>query len=227
MKQEELEKTLELHEKWLNNEKGGVIADLFQQDLTDANLSGYDLRYADLRYAELTNADLSGSNLSFAKLYSTYLTNADLSGSNLFGADLCFADLRFADLRWANLSGCKIDNITYNEYTSFFALQCPEEGAFIGYKKVNNIIIKLEIPEDAKRSSGTSRQCRCSKAKVLEFYDLDKNKLDIKEIVNYNHNKTIYHKDEIVYPDSFDEDRWKECSHGIHFFITFDEAKNY
>lgn len=31
----------------------------------------------------------------------------------------------------------------------------------------------------------------------------------------------------LVFPDSFDENRWKECSHGIHFFIDKDEAINY
>lgn len=27
--------------------------------------------------------------------------------------------------------------------------------------------------------------------------------------------------------DSFDEDRWNECSHGIHFFINKQEAIDY
>lgn len=174
MTKRKLNKIIKNHKKWLNNEKGGVIADLFQQDLTDANLSGCDLRYADLRYAELTNADLSGSNLSFAKLRGAHLTNADLTysnlyGANLYGADLCFADFRFADLRWSNLCACKTDNIIHNEYTSFFALQCPEDGAFVGYKKVNNVIVKLEIPEDAKRSCGTSKNAVAPRQKFWDF----------------------------------------------------------
>lgn len=32
---------------------------------------------------------------------------------------------------------------------------------------------------------------------------------------------------ETVVPDSFDEDRWNECSNGIHFFITKQEAIDY
>lgn len=47
------------------------------------------------------------------------------------------------------------------------------------------------------------------------------------EIVNHMYCKTRYEIGEFVYPDSFDEDRWRECSNGIHFFTTFDEAKNY
>ena len=197
MNKEELNKILKLHRKWLNDEEGGVKADLSDANLSDANLSGANLKWA----------DLSGA----------YLSGANLSGANLSGA---------------NLSGANINNIIYNETTTFFALQCPEEGSFIAYKKVYNIIIKLEVPADAKRSSATTRKCRCSKAKVMGFYDLDRNELNMEEVINYNyinfaHDGTVYRKGEMVYPDSWDEDRWNECSHGIHFFMTFEEAKNY
>lgn len=37
----------------------------------------------------------------------------------------------------------------------------------------------------------------------------------------------VYEVGKEVVPDLFDEDRWKECSHGIHFFITRKEAENY
>lgn len=202
MNQKELKKTLELHKKWLNDEEGGA----------KANLNG-----ADLRYANLYGADLCG---------------ADLSRANLRGANLCGADLRYANLCGADLCGANINNVKYNERTSFFALQCPEKGSFIAYKKVDDIIIELEVPADAKRSSATTRKCRCSKAKVLGFYDIDRNELNIDEVLNRNYfnfkySETVYRKGEMVYPDSWDEDRWNECSHGIHFFMTFEEAKNY
>ena len=32
---------------------------------------------------------------------------------------------------------------------------------------------------------------------------------------------------EIVKVDNFDKDRWNECSPGIHFFMTRDEAVRY
>ena len=117
--------------------------------------------------------------------------------------------------------------VKYNSNTTFLVLQCPNEGAFIAYKKVNNIIIKLEVPADAKRSSATTRKCRCSKALVLGFHGTEGNELDITEVVNPNYVETTYRKGEMVYPDKWDENRWNECSHGIHFFLTFDEAKNY
>ena len=37
----------------------------------------------------------------------------------------------------------------------------------------------------------------------------------------------IYRVGEFVEVDNFDEDRWNECSTGIHFFITRQEAVEY
>ena len=53
----ELKKVLELHEKWLNGEQGGIRADLSNTDLRDA-----DLRYANLRGANLR--DIKYNSLS-------------------------------------------------------------------------------------------------------------------------------------------------------------------
>ena len=53
MTQEGLKQVLELHQKWLNNEEGGKIADL----------SGADLSGADLSWADLSGANLSGAGL--------------------------------------------------------------------------------------------------------------------------------------------------------------------
>ena len=232
MKKEELEKILELHKMWLNDEEGGVRANLCKADLSDANLCKADLIDVNLGGANLIGANLSGADLSGANLRETDLIGANLRetnliGANLNGADLSGANLNGADLSGANLRETNLTNIEYNENTSFMALQCLEEGSFIAYKKVADIIIKLEVPEDAKRSSATTRKCRCSKAKVLGFYDLDRNELNMEEVINCIYGVTVYRKGEMVYPDSWDEDRWNECSNGIHFFVTFDEAKNY
>ena len=93
---------------------------------------------------------------------------------------------------------------------------------------MKDVLIKLEIPADAKRSSATTHKCRCEKAKVLGFYDtLGEMELNITELVNDRYEKCKYVKGEMVYPDYFDEDRWDECSHGIHFFINKQDAINY
>ena len=170
-------------------------------DLSNANLSGANLSRANLRYADLSRADLSDANLS---------------GANLSGANLCYAILSNADL----------SDIIFNEGTAFYALQCPEEGSFIGYKKAHGYIVKLEILADAKRSSATSRKCRCSAAKVLSITAVDESE-EVKEIASDRDSNFIYRVGEIVRVDNFDEDRWNECSTGIHFFITRREAEQY
>ena len=66
MNQEELQKILEAHKKWINSEDDGVRADLSEANLSGANLSDADLRGANLRGAKLSGADLRGANLDFS-----------------------------------------------------------------------------------------------------------------------------------------------------------------
>ena len=127
----------------------------------------------------------------------------------------------------AELGGADLRNVKYNERTAFFALICPEEGDFIAWKKVGKVIVKLRIPAEAKRSSATTRKCRCEYAEVLELQNLDGTPYDDDKVVNNRYVETIYKVGEIVSADSWDDDRWNECSHGIHFFLTRDEAVRY
>ena len=132
------------------------------------------------------------------------------------------ADLSNAVLRYADLSGAQ-----RNEATAFYDLQCPEEGDFIAFKKASEKIVKLRIPAEARRSSATTRRCRAEFADVLEILNTDKTKADVSEVPSNYDCDVIYKVGERVTADSWDDNRWNECSHGIHFFITFDEAVNY
>ena len=215
MKQEQIEKILEEHKAWLNR-TGGAKADLHGADLYDADLRDADLRDADLCGADLRDADLCGADLC----------GADLRGANLCGANLCDADLRDADLRVANLCGADLRGVRHDERTAFYAMQCPEKGAYIGYKKAGGKIVELEIQEDAKRSSATTRKCRASKAKVLSITSIDGEEHFEEAKSNYD-NSFVYEVGETVEVKDFDENRWNECSAGIHHFITRGEAERY
>ena len=227
----ELKEILIAHKKWLISEEGGKRAELFGADLHGADLHGADLLWADLSGANLSGANLSGANLykanlykanlPWANLYKADLHEANLHRANLYKADLHEANLHRANLCRANLCGAK--NIPELPWLSIV----PECGSFIGWKKVNSYIIKLKILEDAKRSNATGRKCRCSAAEVLEIQNVDGTKADIGRIRNGNYAEADYVVGEIVTPDSFDDDRWNECSHGIHFFITRQEAVEY
>lgn len=156
---------------------------------------------------------------------------ADLRGANLCDADLCDADLRGANLRDANLRDANLCDAKADEQTAMYHLACPEEGAFVGFKKClayegEEVLVKLEIPEDAKRSSATTRKCRCSKAKVILITGIVTRK-EYDEAFSQRDKRFVYRVGETVFPDSFDEDRWNECSNGIHFFITNQEAIDY
>ena len=158
--------------------------------------------------ADLSGADLSGADLS----------GADLRGADLRGADLSGADLSGADLRGADLRGAK---------NLYLPIACPEEGEFVGFKKASGYIVKLKITEDAKRCSATGRKCRCSKAVVLSITNIDGSDSGLNEVKSGYDASFTYRVGETVSVPDFEEDRWKECSPGIHFFITRKEAENY
>ena len=164
----------------------------------DEDCKNWEEMRADLRRANLLNADLSDA----------YLHNADLRGANL----------RCADLRSAK-------NVPY------IPMVCPEEGDFIGWKKAesnkNKVIVKLHIPFDAKRSSATTRKCRCSKAEVIAIYNLDGTEAGETTCHSDYDNSFIYEVGKTVEVTNFSEDRWDECAKGIHFFINRQEAIDY
>ena len=214
---------LEKHAKWIRGEDGGERANLYDADLRGADLCGADLCDARLYGANLRGADLSGANLRGADLCDADLRGADLCDARLYGANLRGADLRNADLRGAK----NVDEVKWNMYTTFYPLQCPETGSFIGYKKVCGYIIELEICADAKRSSATSRKCRCSKAKVLSITHLDGSDSGLTEVRSDYSKEFVYCVGETVEVPDFDENRWNECAPGIHFFVTREEAVKY
>ena len=169
-----------------------------------ANMSCWSLRSADLRLANLSSADLRSADLR--------------------SADLSSANLRSADLRLA-------ENL-------FYPIACPSHGAFTAWKKAcycsdkiatpdktKPVIVELLIPADAKRSSATTRKCRCDKAQVVSITDLYGN--SYAEAFSQRDCRFVYKVGEIVSVPDFDENRWNECSTGIHFFIDRGEAERW
>lgn len=78
MEKEELRKVLDLHEKWVRKESGGVRADLQGANLRRANLQRANLQCANLQRANLRDADLRGANLRNANLRDADLRDADI-----------------------------------------------------------------------------------------------------------------------------------------------------
>lgn len=254
---EELDTIIENHRHWLlsyySDKCESMRANLSYADLSYANFEGVDLEgavlsYADLRGANLKGSDFKGADFSHAFLKGADLRGVELSNADLRGADLSYAclrraDLSYADLRGANLGYAGLSNadlkgadLSETKNVPYIPMICPEEGSFIGWKKayyddvesntIKSCLVKLFIPEDAKRSSYSTRKCRCDKAQVLGIYSLDGSESPISAFSYYDSN-FVYKTNEIISIDNFDENRWRECSTGIHFFINRQEAINY
>ena len=157
---------------------------------------------------------------SCAYLSGAYLSGADLRGADLRGAylsraDLSRADLRGADLSCADLSGAKNADLVIAQ------TRILPDGDLIGWKKCKaGVIVKLRIPEAAKRSHAFGRKCRAEFADVLEVIGAEVG-------ISSHDGKTEYRAGSRIVPDSFDENWTEECSHGVHFFISKIEAENY
>ena len=110
MTQNELDKILENHKKWLHGEDGGSRANLRGADLQVANLLGANLRGAYLRGADFRGADLQGANLRGAELRDVNLWGADLQGAKLWGADLRGANIDYSCWPlWCGSLNVKVD----------------------------------------------------------------------------------------------------------------------
>jgi hypothetical protein len=163
-----------------------------------------------------SGADLSGAYLSGAYLSGAYLSRAYLSGADLSGADLSGADL----------SGAKDD-----ENTRYPPYQIPQTGSMEVFKKVmvknersllnERLIAKLLVPAKAKRTASlVGRKCRAEYVEVLELEG------GVKTGTGWYDETTKYEVGKITRPDKYDPDPKVECTHGIHFYLTKEEAEN-
>ena len=199
MTKDELKAILDAHAAYLRGEANGKRA-----NLSGANLSGADLSGADLSRADLSRANLSGADLS----------RADLSGANLSRADLSGADLSRAYLSGANLYGAIGSDL------AIARTRILPEGRIIGWKKcASDVIVKLAIPEEARRSHAFGRKCRAEFAEVLEIVGAE-------EAFSRHDSNFFYRVGETVRPsEPWCEDWTEECASGIHFYITRAEAE--
>jgi hypothetical protein len=168
------------------------------------------LRSANLSFADLRSANLSSANLHSADLRSANLRSADLRSANLSSANLSFADLRSAK-----------NTEMANAITSIIP-----EGDIIGWKKCREGIVRLLIPAKAKRSNATGRKCRAEYAIDKAHFNLDGTKTR-KNFTSQHDADFVYQIGKTIRSDKWDENRWEECSSGVHFFITRWEAENY
>ena len=163
-------------------------------------------------HAKWVAGDSSGSRAN--------LSGANLSWANLSWADLYRADLSRANLYGANLSGADLYGAKNTELAEAIISILPE-GNIVGWKKCRQgVIVKLLIPQKARRSNATGRKCRAEYATVLHVFGAEYG------VSSYD-GVTEYHKGATVRCDTWNENRFVECGGGIHFYLTRIEAENH
>lgn len=191
-------------------------------------------------YCDFHSSVIDRSSICNSSFYSCNCNRVEFCGTVFDGSYISTSTFVRANLFEASLEKLFIADDLDRIYSEAINVphipyKCPVEGSFIGWKKVCTgnfnewYLVKLEIPAGARRSSSISNKCRCSMAKVVGIYDKSGNPTEIKSVINKNRieQPTEYTVGENVYPDSFDKNRWEECTHGIHFFIDKEEAMNY
>ena len=203
----------------------------------DMNLRKFNLSRLDFSFSNFINVDFSNVDFTYSNLENCLLDDSNMENVIFINSNLKKASMRRANLQYANIKGAKLyaavleganlKNIIFDNKTEYFKLYCPEQGAFIAYKKgLNNRIIKLLIPSDSKRVSSTRNCCRCDKAKVLEIKNFE-GTIFYDEAWSTVAEDFCYKLGEWVYAGNFNEDRWYDSTGGIHFWMTEEEAKKY
>lgn len=236
-------------------------------NLSGLDFSGFNFRYANFFKANLAKSNFTNCDMTYATFMESIVSGADFTNANLTGCDFTRADLSdYIDeslgVISTNLTGATITDADFHDPTGPYETPtefnptkihmpevpnvCPATGEFTAYKKVYVInkngekatrIVKLTIPSDAARLSGTSRKCRADKAIVKEIQYLDGTRADETSATSYHDDTFIYEVynttpktyQTITLKDSetFDTNRWNECGNGIHFFVNRNEAVAY
>lgn len=143
-----------------------------------------------------------------------------------------------------NLHGEKVPNIPtrsyerrWNEISSnnFFREGAEWSGRkvlevdFVAYKATREHIVKLVIPAGSMVVNPRMHtdKMRASKAIVKEFYDPSGYESPRLVDESIHRGGFLYKKGEEVSPDDFDPSLAVDCSHGIHFFSTFTQARKW
>jgi len=226
--------------RWTNLENADLRgANLRGADFEGANLHGTILASANLEGAHLRGANFGGANFGGANLQGANLQGADLIGANLQNANLRDADfrsaelldanlrganLRGANLRDANLAGVDLEGAIFSEN---WQIVPPMGQSFAAFKKTRDVVVlELLIPGSAQRTSSLiGRKCRTNEALVVGVAHGVANDTGIYK--SLHRMDFTYEIGKTAREPAFDPDIRVECTAGIHFFLTKEEAIDY
>lgn len=231
--------TIEALEEKLRERKQGELLDMrftiFENiDISGMDMTGLDLSRSTFEGCNLRGTDFSGSEMDHIGFYDNDLRDMKLCGCNARGCSFRYQDMSGIDLSGANIYASVLedainpDKVIIDDETRWYRMTCPEEGPFIAWKCCTDLrVVMLLVPADAKRCMATMETGRVSKAKVLSIKSID-------ETENYTWAQSTVDQDfyyevgKWVEPaNGFQEDRWKDSSPGVHFFMDRQQCVDY
>lgn len=203
-------------------------------DLAGWDMTGLDLSRATFEDCNLRGTDFSGSKMDHVAFYNNEIRDMKLRGCLARGCSFRFQDMEGIDLSGANIYASVLedainqDKVITDENTKWYKMRCPEEGPFIAWKCCTDLrVVMMLVPADAKRCMSTLETGRVSKVKVLKITNID-------ETENYTWAQSTvdpdfyYEVGKWLEPaNGFQEDRWKDSSQGIHFFLERQQCVDY
>lgn len=248
---ERFNQIVDWHQKWLSDDassvfkhRGNVIdsvvlLDEFGKRFKGCNFSHFVFSEAILEGSPtFIDCKFDRARFGYCRMRRATFVDCDFNNARLEFADLTGSAFSGCDFKGASIRGAILDDATFQDCTNmpYIPMTCPETGAFVAYKIAYRLnadfstinpdrwcVIKLEIPEDAKRSSATGRKCRASKAKVLVIESVDGSQSFGFAQSTWDRD-FIYKRGETYEIKNFDENRFNECAPGIHFFLGRNEA---
>ena len=223
----------------LSKRTPGGLLDMKHTIFDGLNLSGRDMTGLDLSRATFQDCDLNGTDFSGSKMDNVAFYRNDLRGMKLRGCLARGCSFRGQDMEGIDLSGANIyssvledavnqDKVLYDDATKWYKMSCPEEGPFVAWKCCTDLrVVMLLVPADAKRCMATMETGRVSKAKVLTIKSIDET-----ESFSWAQSTVdpdfYYEAGKWIEPaNGFQEDRWKDSSPGIHFFLERQQCIDY
>lgn len=226
-------------EEALNSRNGANPVNLQEVTFKDLDLSGWDMSNMNLRRATFDNCNLNGTDFSESMMDHVAFYDCDIKNMKLNKCMVRGASFRGNDMEGINLSGANIyaavledatnqDKVIIDDDTRWYKMRCPEEGPFIAWKCCTELrVVQMLVPADAKRCMATMETGRVSKVKVLSIKSIDETKSwdwaqsTVDPDFYYEVGKWLEPA------NGFQEDRWKDSSAGIHFFLERQQCVDY
>lgn len=215
-------------EKAIKDNVSLKYADLRGSVFEEAGFEEKNFDYVNLDGAIFYNSEFYGCSFKDSSFKGVTIECSNFSFSNFYGSDMSGITMNDSDLRNSSfikaiLSGGRFDDTKINS-TDFR----DSDLTGVWFKTANFIDDiyrenKTDFNiyfENSDRINTAKRNCRASFAEVLDVIGAD-------EGLSFYDENIIYKRERVVRADKFDLDWKNDETHGIHFFLTEEEAKNY